>query len=355
MVIVHVANIDTAVIGGVRFAVPKMVAAQSAYADVALVNTHGEAVDDILTLPYDGTWDLSGYPAPFHHPDLVVFHELYRFEYVGIYRHLLKAHIPYIIVPHGCFSREAQRKKWLKKAVANAVFFNDFIRHAHSIQYLSRHEQGLSAFSRCPAFVSGNGVTLPDVRKTVFSGDGVRFVYVGRMEMHIKGLDLLLDAVKRCEAQMRGCGATVSLYGPDYDGAHTCLQQRIDTLQIADLVHLEGAKMGEEKQQILLSAHCFIQTSRTEGLPLGPIEALAYGLPCIVTDGVGLGQTIEAYGAGYRCPTTVDGIATAMERFLHHVGEAEEMSRSAVQLVEQEFDMRQIAKNTVDRYRDIVG
>ena len=53
MVIVHIANIDTSVIGGVQFAVPKMIRSQSQYAEVCLLNTHGDWIEEIPTLRYE--------------------------------------------------------------------------------------------------------------------------------------------------------------------------------------------------------------------------------------------------------------------------------------------------------------
>ena len=58
MVIIHVANIDTTIIGGVQLAVPKMIIAQSQYADVGLINTHSDVINDIRMLDYNGKLDI---------------------------------------------------------------------------------------------------------------------------------------------------------------------------------------------------------------------------------------------------------------------------------------------------------
>lgn len=355
MVIVHIANIDTSIIGGVQIAVPKMVKAQSSYAKVCLLNTHGDLIDDIETIKHNGTFAIEKLPEDYRNPDIVVFHEVYRFEYISIYKELLKHEIPYVIVPHGCLSKKAQQKKRLKKIAANIIFFNKFLKNARSIQYLSDNEKNLSAFKKIPSFVMGNGVSIPNERKSSFSGNRIRFVYIGRLEVHIKGLDLLLSAIKNSDVFLRQNGVTFEIYGPDYAGSHELLTKMIQTLNIGDLVRLEKEKMGNEKQEILLSATCFIQTSRTEGLPLGPLEALSYGVPCIVTHGVGLGGLVEAYGAGYQCENTAEEIAASIELFIRNINKLEEMSQAAVRLVEKNFDMDVIAKKTVDKYCNILN
>lgn len=354
MVIIHIANLDTSVIGGVQMVVPNMVREQSSYADVGFVNTHGDVIDDVRMLEYDGVFQITSFPTPFNKPDLVVFHEVYRFEYIGIYRSLVEAQIPYIIIPHGCLSKSAQRKKRVKKLVANYLFFNRFIGSAKSIQYLSKNEKTKSAFSKYNSFVEGYGISFPHETKKVFFEKGIRFVYIGRLELHVKGLDLLLKAVKKQETVLRQNNAVVEIYGPDYEKSHIKIRKLISKMNISDLVQLDNEKLGEEKQRILLRADCFIQTSRTEGLPLGPLEALGYGLPCVVTNGVGLGDVIQSYGAGYMCETSVDGISDVIERFVSGRNNTEKMSRAAIRLIEEKFDTSIIAKKTVDRYCNMI-
>lgn len=355
MVVVHIANIDTSIIGGVQFAVPKMVKAQSLYAEVCLLNTHGDIIEGVETVPYDGKFDIDKLPKSYNKPDIIIFHELYRFEYISIYKELLKRGIPYVIVPHGCLSQKAQQKKCIKKTIANIIFFNRFLKNARSIQYLSNNEKELSAFKKLPFFVMGNGVSVPTERKSSFDRDRIKFVYIGRLEMQIKGLDLLLYAIKNSEAFLRQHGAIFEIYGPNYAGEHEVLSQMTRTLDIEDLVLLDKEKMGVEKQEILLSATCFIQTSRTEGLPLGPLEALSYGVPCIVTHGVGLGGIIESYSAGYQSENTVKEISKAIELFIKNIDTLEEMSQSAVRLVAEYFDMDVITKKTLDVYSNMLN
>jgi len=351
MVIIHIANIDTAIIGGVQVAVPKMVSAQSQYAEVGLVNTHGDIIDNVQMLEYDGIFDINKFPAPFNKPDVVIFHEVYRFEYIKFYRTLLKRNVPYVIIPHGCLSKKAQQKKRLKKVVANAIFFNAFLKAAQSIQYLSENEKNMSAFSKYDSFVLDNGIFVPTERKTSFSNKGLKFVYIGRLEVYIKGLDLLLGAVKKCEMLMKQHGAKVEIYGPDYNDSHECITRMIRDLKIADLVSIGKEKTGEEKKRILLSSDCFLQTSRTEGLPLGLLEALGYGLPCIVTEGVGLGTMVELYGAGYQRANSIDAIADAIECFIRDFEKANSMSKGAINLVKEKFDIDLVAKKTVEQYQ----
>lgn len=353
MVIIHIANIDVSVIGGVQVAVPQMIKAQSQFASVGFINTHGDVIDGVQMLEFNRTFELEQFPAPFNNPDIIVFHEVYRFEYIKIYKAIQKTKIPYIILPHGCLSKQAQKRKFLKKFTGNVLFFNGFIKSAQALQYLSDNEARMSVFSVYPSFISGNGIAIPEKKKNSFFINGVKIVYIGRLEILTKGLDLLIEAIKKIAPLLRQNNARVEIYGPDYDGAHELLRKTITKFNISDLISVNKEIMGMEKESVLLSADCFIQTSRTEGLPMGPLEALGYGLPCIVTDGVGLGELIESFGAGYCCETSVDGIADAIKRFIVEREKVASMSNAAVDMIATKFDRNLIAKKTVSEYSQI--
>ena len=350
MVVIHIACVDKSIIGGVQVAVPQMIRAQSQFATVGCINVFGDAFDEVRMLPCNDEMNFSAFPPPFDHPDLVVFHEVYRFKYIKLYKKLVKSHIPYVVIPHGCLSKEAQKRKRLKKMTANVLFFKRFLRYAVAIQYLSENEKRLSAFKKYPSIVCGNGIELPSNKKSEFFKDGIRFVYIGRLEIITKGLDLLLAAVKRCQSSMRSNSAHLEIYGPNYDGEQEFLRGLANDYRVSDIVTIGGAKMGEEKKRILLSSDCFIQPSRTEALPMGPLEALSYGLPTIVTKAATLGEKIETYGAGLQAETSADGIAKAIIGFMNCASKIEIMSESSIRLVSEQYDIGRIAEQTVKEY-----
>jgi len=353
MVIIHIAHIDRSIIGGVQIAVPQMVKAQMQYADIGFVNIQGDDIEGIKMLNHGNIMNLTEFFSQFNTPDIVVFHEVYRFEYIRIYKKLSKVKIPYIVVPHGCLSKQAQKRKKMKKVVANCLFFNKFLKSARYIQYLSDNEKNMSAFLKLPYFISGNGIAIPQAKKRFFSSSGVKIVYIGRLEIKTKGLDLLLKAVRECSVFMRKINAKVEIYGPNYGKEHIALLKMIRKYNISDIVSIDKEKIGQEKERILLSADCFIQPSRTEGMPMGLLEALSYGVPCIVTKGVGLGNLIESYGAGYQCETSVKGLAEGLKRFFGEYKEIQSMSIKAVKLIEENFEKDRIAKITVEKYSQI--
>ena len=354
MVILHIATIRSEALTGVAVAVPQHVNVQGMFAQVGFVNVAGDTIPGIKNqFPYGEKFLISNLPEPFCKPNLIVFHEVYRPAFLKLYKQAKAANIPYIIIPHGCLTREAQRKKRLKKVAANFLLFNAFINRAAAIQFLSEQERRDSRFGK-NKILGSNGVFLPEARKRDFSIDSVRLVYIGRTEVRIKGLDLMLEAVFHVGDTLRGEEVNLSLYGPDMEGRHDELRGLIARLQIGDLVELNGAITGEEKKAVLLDADVFIQTSRSEGMPMGILEAMSYGLPCLVTRGTRLGEIIERYDAGWVAETDSRSIAETILKMLNERDRWEEKSRNVVKLIEENFQWNKVAQATVAEYRRII-
>ncbi len=353
MVILHIANIDPSVLGGVQVAVPKMILAQSKCAMVGFFNTNGIQFSDITMVSKNKEFDLNSFTPPFNKPDVVVFHEIYRPEFISIYKELNKQSIPYIIVPHGSLTKQAQSRKFLKKFIGNLLLFNKYVKNAKALQYLSINEAEKSIVKK-ESFVCGNGIEIPEIYKTEFCKNGIKLLYIGRLEIEIKGLDMLVKAVNKSRQIFEKTNAKLYIYGPDYDGMFSRLKDLIAENKVEDLIFLNEAITEKEKEIELLSADYYIQTSRSEGMPMGIIEALSYGLPCIVTKGTGLDGAITEYNAGFGCETSVDGIVNTLSEALNNCSLLEQKSQSARKLAQDKYDRNIIAKQTVEKYNRFV-
>ena len=141
MNILHIACTNGDMCNGVQVVVPQHLIAQSKYANIGFMNISNIQVSGFnkqFNWRNDST--LSDLPSPFNHPDLVVFHEAYRIQYLKISSYLRKKNIPYVIIPHGELSKGAQKKKYFKKKIANILLFNRFINNSIAIQCLSTLE-----------------------------------------------------------------------------------------------------------------------------------------------------------------------------------------------------------------------
>ena len=355
MVVLHIARVDENRASGVSVVVPQHIRAQSAFATVAFLNLADhcpEGVDNFFT--YQKPFLLDELTPPFNKPDIVIFHEVYRPSFIAISRILRREGIPYIVVPHGSLTQEAQSMKWIKKKVANFLVFNRFVNCAAAVQCLSEKEMNTSNV-KAAKFIGTNGCCVPEQQKLGFGEGKIRFSYVGRLDAFHKGLDLMLDAFKMLVSTPYAKKCELNIYGPDYQGRYARLEGMIAERGLGEFVTLHPAVFGKEKESVLLGTDVFVQTSRFEGMPMGILEALAYGLPCLITKGTTLGDSVEKYDAGWVAETNVQSVFECLVRAIEGKENFWGKSLGALALINENFVWDKIADNAVKAYQKFSG
>jgi glycosyltransferase involved in cell wall biosynthesis len=130
---------------------------------------------------------------------------------------------------------------------------------------------------RASISVIGNGV---DSRAfTVAAGRNQDVVFVGRLEIAQKGLDLLLDAWARACGSVDG-QLVIAGTGPDEIRLRSIVAER----QLADRVRFVGWVSGQDKYDLFASARLVVVPSRFETFGIVALEALASGTPVLAFD-----------------------------------------------------------------------
>lgn len=351
--ILHIAKVGSDKAKGVYVVVPEHIITQSAYAETFFVNMRDEVIDNIENqIVYKDKSDIQNVIDSFK-PDLAVFHEVYVKEYPSVASQIRKNNIPYIIIPHGSLTEVSQKKSGAKKAFANLIMFNAFIKNAAAIQCLSEAEKESTKFKN-HKFVSPNGVYMPRRYKENFlQTDEIKFLYIGRLEYYYKGLDLLISAAKVCKNFLEENRCGIYIYGTDKNGRYDHIKSLIAQNGVESVVKLNHGIFGQEKEDELLSSDFFIQTSRSEGMPLGVLEALSYGLPCLVTYGTRFGEIVENNDLGWACDADVDDIAAAVKKAVDERYTLANKSAKAVEYIKEHYDWSVVSSNAVKLYNEL--
>jgi glycosyltransferase involved in cell wall biosynthesis len=133
--------------------------------------------------------------------------------------------------------------------------------------------------------------------------------YVGRLS-HEKGVDVLLHAWPLLLQQVPGAELLLAGDGP----ARGALEAQVLALGLGRAVHLLGAVSAPE--QVLLASDAAVLPSRTEGLPVALLEAMATGLPVVATSVGGTPEVMDAETGQLVLPEDPPALAQALARAL---------------------------------------
>lgn len=354
MKILHIAHIRNNPFNGVCVVVPAHVIHQSKLADVALLNIIDCKINGVeKQFVYTGADWRKDVSEDFKKPDIVVFHEVYHIQFVKIAKSLRKMKIPYVIIPHGALVKEALQKKKYKKLVANFLIFNSFINGASALQVLSKNELVNTKF-KPHKFIGTNGIDIPNKVKTFFNDKKLVITYIGRLEVRHKGLDLLLTAINQIKDFLRSKNAVINIYGPDAKGRLGKLKLLIEKNEIQGITNLHHEISGAMKNGCLIDSDMFLQVSRYEGMPMGILEAMSYGLPCIITRGTCLGDIVEKYNAGWVADTNVESIKETLVKAINECEFLKKKSENARRLVVDNYSWEVVVSQALDEYNKII-
>ena len=89
-------------------------------------------------------------------------------------------------------------------------------------------------------------------------------------------------------------------------------------------------------------------------MPLGILEALSYGIPCLVTRGTTLGEKIEGAGCGLMAETEPVSVAEKMMQMIEGRDRFSEMSDNGIKFVEENFSWNVVAQEAVRNYSELL-
>lgn len=134
-----------------------------------------------------------------------------------------------------------------------------------------------------------NGVVIPPAHpRDTNSTECISALFIGRLT-HQKGLDTLLEAMHTLK--LGGYNLQLHLVG---DGPlHKILVETTERLNLSDRIFFEGPVAPSYISEKLASADLFILPSRFEGMPGALLEAIAHGVPAVVTRVSGSEEVID--------------------------------------------------------------
>ena len=289
-------------------------------------------------------------------PDIVIFHSIYFNQYLFYALLLWFYRIPYAIQLHGALSKENYEVSKTKKQIANFLIYNRFIKGAKSIVYLNQNEYNNSIVKninpRCIIVPNGCDVVSDVNTEHKASESSINYIYIGRIARHHKGMDMLVEALKSVSKGSLKDKVRFHIYGDGRDIECEWLKEQLT--EISNIAEFHGPVYDMKKEVAMRSSDIFILTSRFEGMPMAVLEALSYGIPCLITMGTNMGEDISAAGAGWITAADPEAIVKTIEVATEsYKADFQKFRRRAYEL-SQKFSWEKIAHESVENYKQLL-
>jgi len=296
--------------------------------------------------------------------DLVHLHSLYLFHNLVAGRLCRKHGIPYLLRPHGTLDPYIHRRHRGRKMVMEALFEDKNIKHAAAIHFTSEEERALAApyIGKTPGVVAPLGLDPGEFENLPGQGEfrrrfpevmGKRLIlFFGRLNFK-KGLDILVKAFARVARDREDLHLVLA--GPADPGYGEKVRGWLADEGMLARATFTGMLVGAEKLAVLRDAAIFVLPSYSENFGIAVIEALACGLPVIISDKVNICGEVEAAGAGRVVPAAAGPLAEAMGELLDDPGQAAQLGLKGKGLVAARFTWDRVARRLEEVYAAVLA
>ena len=189
-----------------------------------------------------------------------------------------------------------------------------------------------------------NGVTADEFDPVARAADATDIVYVGEFR-HIKGADLLIDAVARLHSD--GKPVTLTLAGDGEELQN--LKAQIQKLGLTEAVRFIGhvkARYGFSKGKLL------VVPSRGDSMPYVVIEAAAAGIPMAAANVGGIPEIFGSHTDALFAPNIAGAMADAIEIALEDPAEAKVRAKSLRERIFLHFSQKAMVEGVLAGYRE---
>lgn len=295
--------------------------------------------------------------------DLVYVVSNWAFPFMPACHSALVTKVPFVISPRASFKKNTWEGKIVKKLSYHLLIERYLITHAAAIHYTTELEQKDSLWLRLrpPAFVVPNPVNFSEFQqmpakglfraKYAISPTRKVILFLGRVES-AKGLDFSLKSF----AEIASTNSNVSfvIAGPEEDNYGSVIDKMVGDLKIGDCVLRTGQLDSQSRLEALVDSDVFVLTSYSENFGMSVVEAMAAGVPVVVSDRIGLADLIHSEQIGFVVPLDVDTISCKLRELLDNDEQRRIIGHKAARVVREKFAPLLVAETMNDMFREIV-
>lgn len=297
--------------------------------------------------------------------NLIHIHELWHYPHLVAATAASRSSTPYVVTVHGNLDPWALHYKRMRKRLYWRLAQRRLLAGASRLHAITAaeadhiHRMGLSV----PVVVIPNGVSLKEFEQMPPPNDfrerhprlrsGRIILFLGRLHP-VKGLDLLAQAFSRIAASPSFRDVFLVVAGPDESNLRPKLEETLGSAGLLDRILFTGMLDARAKLSALAAADLFVLPSYSEGLSLATLEALACGVPVVITESCNFPE-VAAAGAGEVVRADARALEAALRKVLRDEAMRARMGAMGRRLVEERYTWDKLGDRMLELYRDVLS
>ena len=307
--------------------------------------------------------------------DIVQVWSVYSFSTAAASYWCRKRGVPYIVFPHGSLDPYLRRRNRPRKWFCTKLLAERDYRKASAVLFNTSEEMRLASdWSGLQTQPNGNGhmpkrfVVPIGLHPRWFEepdpAAGERFrhkfpalmgrrlvVYFGRINFK-KGLDILAPAFAQVARKYEDL--QLVLAGPGDEDYVRKVRRWLAEGGVLEKTTFTGALANEDRFTVLQQAEVFALPSYTENFGQVVCEAMASGVPVVISDQVNIWPEVARSEAGLVVPCDADATAQALRNILDDPARGRQMGRNGRNWVAEHLPWRVVGAQMVSAYEEIV-
>ncbi|MEG3955468.1 hormogonium polysaccharide biosynthesis glycosyltransferase HpsP [Microcoleus sp. herbarium2] len=271
--------------------------------------------------------------------------------------------LPYIIRPCGMLDpADLQKKKRLKQIYAT-LLERPNLAGAAAIHFTSKEEAkiserfGLGSTAKMPVprdLVIPLGVTAGLFPKRLRDSQVPIILFMSRIAPK-KGLDLLIPALESILGSGIEFHFILAGSNPQDADYETQIKVQIHNSSLAKYTTITGFVSGDLKAELLTKSDLFVLPSYYENFGIAVAEAMAAGVPVVISDRIHIAEDIQQAEAGWVGPLEVGAIANSIKSALLNPQERQRRGLNGKEYAKKHYNWEAIAQQTIDAYQQILS
>lgn len=292
--------------------------------------------------------------------DIAVINGIWNYASFGAWRALRGSQLPYVVFTHGMLDPWFKHNHPLKHIMKWVYWpWADYrvLKDAKAVLFTTEEERILARRSfwlyKAKETVVSYGTARPpsDSDRQLASflerfphlRDKRVVLFMGRIHPK-KGCDLAIEAFARVFANNEDYHLVIA--GPDQVGWRATLEDLAKRLNVSNQITWTGMLRADQKWGAIRASEVFFFPSHQENFGIVVAEALACGVPTLISDKVNIWREVQADRAGFAAADNLSGAASLLRKWLELPNERKiQMRVDARKCFEQRFEIDKVSTN----------